>query len=548
MSKKHDGESYLGNLNLKAAGVQTQFTKEQIEEYAKCVADPMYFIENFVKIVSLDEGLIQFQPYDYQKRMINSMHNDRFVIAKLPRQSGKSTIVISYLLHYVLFNSSKNVAILANKLATARELLSRLQLAYEHLPKWLQQGVVEWNKGSIVLENGSKILASSTSSSAVRGGSFNMIFLDEFAFVPENVADDFFSSVYPTISAGQTTKVLIISTPKGLNMYYKLWKDAEEGNNSYTPIEVHWSEVPGRDEKWKKETIRNTSPAQFRAEFECEFLGSVLTLINASKLKSMAYVKPQQERDDGLKIYEEPIDGHMYFMGVDVSRGQEIDYHATTIIDMTETPYRVVAQYRNNKMPPFLLPNMLYPMAKKYNDAYMMIEINDIGQEISDILHNDMEYENLLTTSVRGRKGQIMDGGFGNFDTQRGIRMSPKVKRVGCAMLKELIENDKMLVQDYHIINELASFVSKKQSYEAEVGHHDDLVTTMILFAWCSTQPYFKDLTDINIRDKLYKEKIEKLEEELMPFGFLSDAAEDETRFTDNEGTVWNVVDDEPRL
>ena len=395
MSKKIDNTAYLGNPNLKAANVDTDFTKEQIEEYARCAADPMYFIENFVKIVSLDEGLIQFQPYGYQKKMINSIHNDRFVIAKLPRQSGKSTIVIAYFLHYVLFNTQVNVAILANKLATARELLSRLQLAYEHLPKWLQQGVIEWNKGSIELENGSKILASSTSSSAVRGGSFNMIFLDEFAFVPENVADDFFSSVYPTISAGQSTKVLIISTPKGLNMYYKLWKDAEEGNNSYTPIEVHWSEVPGRDEKWKKETIRNTSPAQFRAEFECEFLGSVHTLVAPSKIKSLAYVKPLHEREDGLKVYSEPKENHFYFMGVDVSRGQEIDYHAITIIDMTESPYKVVAQYKNNELAPFLLPNMIYVMAKRYNNANVLVEINDIGQEITDILHNDMEYENI---------------------------------------------------------------------------------------------------------------------------------------------------------
>ena len=544
MSKKIDNTAYLGNPNLKAANVDTEFTKEQIEEYARCAADPMYFIENFVKIVSLDEGLIQFQPYGYQKKMINSIHNDRFVIAKLPRQSGKSTIVIAYLLHYVLFNTQVNVAILANKLATARELLSRLQLAYEHLPKWLQQGVIEWNKGSIELENGSKILASSTSSSAVRGGSFNMIFLDEFAFVPENVADDFFSSVYPTISAGQSTKVLIISTPKGLNMYYKLWKDAEEGNNSYTPIEVHWSEVPGRDEKWKKETIRNTSPAQFRAEFECEFLGSVHTLVAPSKIKSLAYVKPLQEREDGLKVYADPKENHFYFMGGDVSRGQEIDYHAITIVDMTESPYKVVAQYKNNELAPFLLPNMIYVMAKRYNNANVLVEINDIGQEITDILHNDMEYENILTTSIRGRKGQVMDGGYGQFATQMGVRMSPKVKRVGCAMLKELIESDKLMIEDYDIINELASFVSKKGSFEAETGHHDDLIMTLVLFAWATSQNYFKDLTDIDMREKLYEEKIKSLEEDMVPFGFIQNADEDDIE-VDSNGDMWRRIDDD---
>ena len=418
MTKKHDAEAYLGNINLKAANVETEYTKEQIEEYAKCAADPMYFIETYINIVSLDEGLVPFKPYDYQKNMIETIHRDRFVIAKLPRQSGKSTTVVSYLLHYVLFNSSKNVAILANKQVTARELLGRLKLAYEHLPKWLQQGVIEWNKGSIHLENGSKILASSTSSSAVRGGSFNMLFLDEFAFVPENVADEFFSSVYPTISAGQETKVLIISTPKGLNMYYKLWNDAIEKRNSYTPIDVHWTEGPGRDEKWKKETIRNTSPEQFRAEFECEFLGSLNTLIAPSKLKTLVYQRPLKSSEEGLSVYEEPIAGANYFLGLDVSRGKDLDYHAFSIIRYDQMPYKVVATFRNNDMQPFLLPTLIYNFAMRYNEAQVLIEINDIGQEIVDLLWNDLEYENIITTTVRGRKGQVMDAGFSKHDRQ----------------------------------------------------------------------------------------------------------------------------------
>jgi len=543
MTKKLDDKAYLGNANIKAAGVESEYTKEQIEEYAKCVSDPMYFIENYIKIVSLDEGLVQFEPYSFQKKILESVHNDRFVICKMPRQSGKSTTVISYLLHYILFNPDKNVAILANKLTTARELLGRLKLAYEHLPKWLQQGVVEWNKGSIILENGSKILASSTSSSAVRGGSFNLLFMDEFAFVPENVADEFFNSVYPTISAGQSTKVLIVSTPKGLNMFYKLWKDAEDGQNSYTPIEVHWSDVPGRDANWKKQTIRNTSPQQFRQEFECDFLGSVNTLIAPSKLKSLHYTRPKQEREDGLKVYYEPEPEHLYFMGVDVSRGQDLDYHAVTIVDVTSAPYKVVAQYKNNQLSPYLLPNLVYAMGKRYNDAYILTEVNDLGQEIVDILHNEFEYENLLVTSVRGRKGQVMDGGFGNYQTQQGVRMSPKVKKVGCTMLKEMIEQDRLVIEDFEIIQELSSFISKKGSYEAEVGHNDDLVITLVLFAWAATQNYFKDMTDINIREQLYKEKIEKMEEDLMPFGFIDTGADG--TIVEDDGTVWDISDDD---
>jgi len=267
MAEKID--HYLGNPNLKAKGVNVDFTTEQIGEYLKCQQDPIYFIKKYVKIVHLDRGLVNFDLYDFQEHIVNTVHDNRFVICKLPRQSGKSTTTIAYLLHYVLFNAEVSVAILANKQATARELLHRLKLAYEHLPKWLQQGVEQWNKGTIELENGSRILASATSSSAIRGSSFNLIFLDEFAFVPHEVADEFFSSVYPTITSGETTKVLMVSTPHGMNLFYKFWNNALNGRNSYVPIEIHWSQVPGRDEKWKEETIANTSEQQFRTEFEC---------------------------------------------------------------------------------------------------------------------------------------------------------------------------------------------------------------------------------------------------------------------------------------
>ena len=540
MSEK---STYLGNINLKPSGVKVQYTQEQVEEYLKCSQDPIYFIKNYIQIVSLDEGLVNFELYKYQENMVNTIHNNRFVIAKLPRQSGKSTTVIAYLLHYVLFNPQVSVAILANKQATARELLHRLKLAYEHLPNWLQQGIVEWNKGNISLENGSKVLASSTSASAVRGGSFNMIFLDEFAYVPENVADEFFSSVYPTISSGKETKVLIISTPKGLNMYYKLWRDAEEGNNSYVPIEVHWSEVPGRDDKWKEETIRNTSASQFRAEFECEFIGSQNTLINPAKLKCLAYMRPKKQRDDGLKVYYEPEKDHTYFMAVDVSRGQEIDYHAINVIDITEMPYRIVATYRNNNLAPMLLPTIVNAIGHIYNKAFCMVEINDIGGQVADILYNEHEYENLLVTSIRGRKGQTMDGGFGSFQTQLGVRTTVTVKKVGCSILKDMIEGDKLIVEDYDTIQELTAFVAKKGSYEAETGHHDDLVMTLVLFAWCSTQNYFKELTDLDIRTKLYQEKMQQIEEDLAPFGFVDDGLE-ETSFIDNEGNRWHIEQD----
>tara|TARA_Y100001963_G_scaffold160227_1_gene269208 strand:- start:2654 stop:4309 length:1656 start_codon:yes stop_codon:yes gene_type:complete len=538
--------SYLGNKNLKASDVPLDFTKEQVEEYLKCAAEPEYFIETYVQIVNVDEGLIPFDMYDFQRDIINKVHNNRFVIAKLPRQSGKSTTIIAYLLHFVLFNPSVNVAILANKLATARELLGRLKLAYEHLPKWMQQGIMEWNKGSIELENGSKILASATSSSAVRGGSFNMIFMDEFAYIPQGVAEEFFSSVYPTISSGKTTKVLIVSTPKGLNMYYRMWMDAIEGRNTYVPIEVHWSDVPGRDAKWKEQTIANTSEEQFRTEFECDFIGSTNTLVSSAKLKSLVYKTPIHKNDEGLRVYEEPKKDHIYFIGVDVARGTGLDYHAFSVIDITreDEPYKVVATFKNNELSPMVFPTVVHSLCKQYNNAYCMVEINDIGGQVADILHSEFEYENILMTSVRGRKGQTLDGGFGKGGSQLGIRTTIATKRVGCSNLKNLIEEDKLLIEDFDIIDELISFIAKRQSFEADDGHNDDLVMSLILFSWCTTQQYFKDLLNMDVRKAMYKEKLEQIEEEMTPFGFIDNGMGDEFE-QDADGTLWKNVNND---
>jgi len=535
-------DKYLGNQNLKASGVSVPFTEEQVKEYLKCSKDPVYFIKTYIKIVSLDEGLVPFDLWDFQEDIIEKVHSNRFVIAKLPRQTGKSTTMISYLLHYVLFNQDVNVAILANKLATARELLHRLKLAYEYLPKWMQQGIVEWNKGSIELENGSKILASATSSSAVRGGSFNMIFLDEFAYVPPGVAEDFFSSVYPTISSGQTTKVLIVSTPKGLNMFYRFWMDAQEKRNEYVPIEVHWSQVPGRDEAWKKQTIANTSEEQFQTEFECDFIGSSATLISSHKLKCLAHKTPIIKNDEGLCIYEKPKKENTYCICVDTARGQGKDYSAFVVIDMTATPYRLVATYRNNTIAPMMYPNAVNALGKQYNNAYILIEINDIGGQVADILHSDLEYDNILQASVKGRKGQVLDGGFGKGGSQLGIRTTVATKRIGCATLKSLIEEDKLIVEDFNTVNELTSFIAKRQSYEADDGHNDDLVMGLVMFAWMTTQPYFTEMMDMNIREDLYGDKIKQMEEEMTPFGFINDGNEQDFE-VDSEGTMWTKAD-----
>ena len=532
---------YLGNPNLKKANTEIQFTEENVKEFLKCKDDPVYFARQYIKIVNVDEGLVPFNMWPFQEKLIKNFHKNRFNICMMPRQTGKSTTSVSYLLRYAIFNDNINIGILANKAATARDLLGRLQTAYENLPKWMQQGIVAWNKGSMDLDNGSKIMAASTSAAAVRGMTFNIIFLDEFAFVPNHIADDFFSSVYPTISSGKSTKIIIVSTPKGMNHFYRMWHDAERGKNEYVPTEVHWSEVPGRDAKWKAQTIANTSEAQFKVEFECEFLGSVDTLIAPSKLKSMAYNDPVQTNGH-LMVYETPIKKRDYIITVDVARGISKDYSAFVVFDITEFPYRVVAKYKDNEIKPMLFPSVIMDVALAYNEAFVLCEVNDIGDQVASILQYDLEYENVLMCAMRGRSGQIVGTGFSGKKTQLGVKMSVTVKKVGCSNLKTLIEEDKLQILDYDIISELTTFVQKRQSFEAEEGCNDDLAMCLVIFAWLVAQEYFKEMTDNDVRKRIYEEQKNQIEQDMAPFGFMTDGLNDEeNEIVDSSGDVWKV-------
>jgi hypothetical protein len=537
-----NNDAYLGNPNLKKVNIPQQFTADQIQEYQKCAGDPIYFMETYIKIVSLDDGLVPFKMYPFQRKIVETIHENRFTICKLPRQSGKSTTTISYLLHYALFNPNSNIALLANKSSTARDILSRLQLAYENLPKWMQQGVVNWNKGNIELENKSTIVAAATSSSAIRGGSYNIIFLDEFAFVPTNIAEMFFSSVYPTISAGTKTKMIIVSTPYGMNQFYKLWIDAENKRNDYIPIEVHWSEVPGRDENWKEQTIRNTSEEQFQQEFECEFLGSVNTLISPTKIKTMAYNSPVKI-SGSIEMYEAPIKDHTYVATVDVSRGVDKDYSAFIIFDVTQMPFKVVALYKNNEIKPYVFPNIIDQVCKGYNHAHILTEVNDIGQQIAEALQYEIEYDNILMTTQKGRAGQVLGAMFSGRGSSMGVRMTKQIKRIGCANIKTLIEGDKLIINAFKIIEEMSTFAKRGQSWQAEDGSNDDLMMCLVIFGWLSNQPYFKELTNTNARLKMYQEQQNLIEQDIAPFGFIDDGInEHEETTVDEYGDVWHPV------
>lgn len=515
-------DSYLNNPRIKSAGVVIPFTKQQVDEYLKCKDDPIYFIENYIKIVNVDKGLIPFLLHDYQRDVIKMIHNNRHVIMKMARQVGKTTTLCAYLVHYIIFNDNKVCAILANKEKIAREILSRIKLAYEHLPKWMQQGVVTFNKGDIELENGSKVIASSTSSSAVRGYSINFLVLDEFAFVPQNTAEEFFTSVYPTISSGKTTKIAIVSTPCGMNLFWKIWTEAVNGTNGFVYKNVHWAEVPGRDEKWAKEQKAILGEQKFRQEMEVEFLGSANTLISGVKLASLPFITPIAQTPY-LNVYEHPAHKHAYLVTADVSRGKLQDYSAFTVIDITSLPYKIVARYKDNGISTMLYPNVIYRVATEYNKANVLLEINDAGGEVANILMYDLEYENVLLSN---KKGVVTTWGNGG---EPGLYTSKKTKRIGCEYLKSLVENDQIILNDYDVIFELSNFISNgRGSYVADEGKQDDLTMTLVNFSYITTQPIFKDLNDLNLRERIFQEHMKSLEEDLLGGFFVSDGHEEE--------------------
>jgi hypothetical protein len=534
-------KNYLGNPNLKRINMQLSLTEDQVREYVKCAKDPLYFIENYVKIITLDKGFVQISLYPFQKQAVQDINDNRRVIVKAGRQVGKTTMVVGYILWYILFNEDKFVAILANKAPTAREILNRIKIAYESLPLWLQQGVKTWNKGDIELENNCRVLASSTASSAIRGYSISLLYLDEFAFVPSNIAEEFFTSVYPTISSGTQSKILISSTPNGMNHYYRMWTEAVEGQNGFKHIEANWRQVPGRDQKWADEQRRVLGEEKFLQEMECEFMGSAGTLLSAAALKSLAFVKPMHLSENGIKIYEQPQQGHNYVIIADTSRGKGLDYSACVVIDCA-IPYKLVATYKDNNISPLVYPSIIKKMGDYYNQAYALVEINDNGQQVVDSLFEDYEYENILST-VEIKNKIALTWGYGN-KSNRGVRTTKSVKRLGCSIVKSLIEQQKLLIQDFDTIAELSTFIAKGTSFEAEEGSHDDLVMCLVLFAWMTNQAFFADLTNTNLKERLYEDQMKQIEEDALPLPMAGHLDVDNPDFDFvSGGSVWKVVD-----
>jgi hypothetical protein len=532
---------YLGNPSLKRVNMPMQLTEEQIREYVKCSKDPIYFIENYVKIITLDKGFVQISLYPFQKQAITDINDNRRVIVKAGRQVGKTTMVVGYILWYILFNQDKFVAILANKAPTAREILNRVKIAYEALPLWIQQGVKVWNKGDIELENNCRIMATSTASSAIRGYSISLLYLDEFAFVPSNIADEFFTSVYPTISSGTQSKILISSTPNGMNHFYRMWTEAVEGQSGFKHIEANWRQVPGRDQAWADDQRRILKDEKFLQEMECEFMGSAGTLLSSVALKSLAFVKPIHLSENGIKVYQAPIPEHNYVIIADTARGRGLDYSAFSVIDVTSIPYKQVCTYKDNNISPIVYPSIIRRMGEYYNSAYVLIEINDNGQQVVDSLFDEYEYENILSTvEIKGKIA--VTWGYGN-KSYRGVRTTKSVKRLGCSIMKNLIEAQQLIIQDFDTISELSTFISNGTSFEAAEGSHDDLVMTLVLFAWLTNQKFFSELTNTDIRLKLYEEQMKQIEEERLPtfLGGHIDVDQNDGSYLEN-GDIWTPV------
>jgi len=528
---------YNANPNLKAIGVKIDYTPEQIQEYIKCKTDYIYFIENYCYIVTIDNGLQLFKLYPCQKNKLNVIHNNRRVILMEGRQQGKTTTSAAYILWYTIFHDSKNVAILANKSTAAREVLNRYQIMYESLPIWLQQGIKSWNKGDIELENGSKVFTAATSASGIRGKTVNLLYVDEASSIPNTVAEQFFTSVYPTISSGETSKILLSSTPLGYNHFWKFWNDAENNRNGFVNLFIPYWEIPGRDEAWAAAQKALLGDLKYNQEVLCKFLGSSLTLVNSDTIGRLSPSYPIYQKD-GLDVFEEPIyeeeteeldkfgkhktkPPHSYVIIVDSAAGVGGDFSAFSVIDITSVPYKQVAKYRKNDISPLLYPNVIFKVAKEYNMAYILVEINN-SLQVASILHQELEYENILFVN-RSTTGQTVSGGFGGGKAQLGVLTDRKVKRIGCMNFKTLLEEQKLLIPDADTISEITTFIESRGTYAADDGYNDDLVMTLVLFSWLTTQPYFKDLNDVNLREMIYASRIKMIENELTPFGFISD-------------------------
>lgn len=530
MTNELDKSSYLGNSNLRRSGTKHHWTQDQVKEWFRCKADPIYFIENYVHIITIDHGLQLMELYDFQKEMVHRFHKHLRNVCVLGRQSGKSTTFAAFCCWYIIFHKAKTAAILAHKASTAQEILSRVQLAYEHIPKWMQQGIKEWNKRSFKLENESEVLAAATDSGSLRGFTVNLLFMDEVAHIPTNLYEDFFRSVYPTISSGKTSRVIMVSTPSGLNHFYDIVEKARRQRSQYVLSEYDWTAVPGRDQEWKENMIAETSEKDFRQEHEVKFLGSSFTLLDGPTLtrlsEQLADVKPVELKySDRFKVYEKPDKERTYFLIADPGEGVERDYSAINVIDITEYPFQQVATFRCNKTSELLFAPIIESIARYYNEALVMVESNK-GGVVLHSLNFEFEYENLIHYTPQSARGSRRKDSAG-ISKKMGIECTKLVKRIGCSRLKEMIEGRHFNIQCKDTLEEFFHFIENKNSYEAEQGHHDDLVMGLVLFAFYANTNEFTEYQRRSFSKEYMQRHIDNIQDELLPPSLVVDSGLD---------------------
>lgn len=504
----HNLPTYLGNPKIKRAGVSQNFTKWELQEWVKCSQDKDYFCSTYIKVIKPGEGLINYEPYPYQIDMMDEFENNRFNIVLACRQSGKSVGFIGYVVWLMLFSDkAEHVIIAANKLDTAKEMLTRIQRAIENLPFFLQHGCREYNKTSITFDTDTKIEAIAASSDGARGKSGSLMICDEFAFV--NGDEEFYESNYPLISSSDTARMIIVSTPNGINnVFFRLYDGAQKGLNSFNPIRVDWWDVPGRDEAWKEMTMGNIGEKRFGQEFGNNFNQTSSTLIDMEFLQLMTHEEPLEVTSD-VKVYEKPVEGHDYILVADVSKGRGIDFSTISVVDVSELPYKQVAAYRDNNVSPMVFPNLIHKVAKTYNNAFTIVEAN-AGEVVFKILYYDLEYENVFTSKVAN--GRSM-----------GLEINRKVKRIGTSNLKDLIERGKLKVVDEETIKEFYVYEARRESFEARDGYHDDMIAGLVMLAWFSDTDMFGDMTSNKLRDMMASEKKALIEKSVPALGFLPD-------------------------
>lgn len=521
---------YRGNKNLHKVGVPIEYTLEQAQEFKRCSEDIVYFAQKYFTIVHIDHGKIIIPLTPYQEDLLRSIQDNRFSIILQSRQSYKTTTLTIAILHYILFNKDKEVALLGNKEKQSKGVLERIKLAYELLPMWLKHGVKYWNKKNIELANGSSIQAAATSSASIRGDSIAFLLIDEAAFI--DGWEEFYTSTYPTIASGKESRIVLVSTANGMNHFYKMFEDAKRAQRTkdytiseFVPFEVKWQDVPGRDEAWKQQTIANTSEEAFLQEHDNIFLGSSNTLVSLSALHSMAYKDPIYE-NNGLKVYEHKQEGHTYVLVADVARGSKNDYSAFHIIDITTYPFQQVVTYRNNEISYMVYPDVIYRLATEYNNAWCVIENNDVGGHVVHELNDTFEYDNIVNDSTV------------SYDL--GVRTTVRSKNTGCSNIKDLIENQKLIIYDFDTIAELSTFEERGKSFSASKGHHDDLAMGLVFLGWFTTTPTFNDITNKNIKQDVFKKQIDSIYESLLPEPMIMDGLdEDGPELVSEGGELW---------